>query len=168
MTHSDRQVGVPRNIIARWLSETKNVQNDFERLKQIPLSRGYNHIFTNTKGEIFDIECSTTKQVLLKPASPYAHSNHFLSEDMKSFEASEDATGTIERYTSACALVKPQMTAEEIIQLNSNSTNGDNLSVFNKRTIGKMVFDLENFVAKVWLKRENDLGWIDYKLDFVS
>ena len=42
------------------------------------------------------------------------------------------------------------------------------MSIFNERTIGRFVIDLENRIAKVWLKREEDLGWLDYPLDFMA
>lgn len=167
LAHTDRQIGVPRNVIARWLSETKNIEEDFEKLKTIPRSLGYNHIFANTKSNVWDLECSAKNQILTRPSLPYVHTNHFLEEDMKPFEQNDNTSGTFERYNQACRLVKPHMSMEEIISLNSSTSNKKE-SIMNPRTIGKMVVDLENHVAKVWLKREKDKNWVDYKLDFIQ
>lgn len=167
LTHTDRQVGVPRNVISRWLSETRNPERDFERLQEIPRSLGYNHLFANTKGEVWDIECSATKQVLIRPALPYVHANHFLSDELKSYEENDGATGTYERYEVACDVVKERMSVDEITFLNSKTSHGNRDSIMNDRTIGKIVIDLENLITKVWLRREDQLGWVDYKLDFI-
>lgn len=166
LAHIDRQVGVPRNVIARWLSETENIEKDFEKLKQIPRSLGYNHIFINTKGQVWDLECSATKQVLTRPSLPYVHTNHFLENEMKPFEENDNSSGTYERYEEACKRVKPQMSMGEIVAINS-ATSEEKDSIMNPRTIGKIVVDLENRVTKVWLKREKEKGWIEYKLDFL-
>ncbi|HSW87972.1 MAG TPA: C45 family peptidase [Candidatus Saccharimonadales bacterium] len=168
LTHTDRQIGVPRNVIARWLSETKNVEKDFEKLTTIKRSLGYNHIFANTKGMIWDLECSATQQKLLKPQVPYVHTNHFTASELKRFEENDGSTGTFERYDAACELVKPRMTVEEMTILNSNKSKDNKESIMNERTIGKMIIDLEKNIANVWLKREEEKGWIAYNLDFIK
>lgn len=167
LTHTDRRIGVPRNVIARWLSETNDVEKDFEKLKTIPRSLGYNHVFSSADGKVWNIECSATKAILTRPQLPYVHTNHFLESELKQFEENDNSTGTYERYDDACKLVKSTMTVDEMIVLNSTFSNDKRDAIMNPRTIGKMVIDLENFVAKVWLKREENLGWIDYSLDFI-
>ena len=167
LTHTDRQIGVPRNVISRWLAETRNPVEDFKKLQEIPRSLGYNHLFANTKGEVWDIECSATKQMLIKPVLPYVHANHFLADELKSYEENDNATGTYERYEAACDLMKAEMSTDEMISLNSTRFDGNKDSIMNERTIGKIIIDFENLIAKVWLRRENQLGWIDYKLDFI-
>lgn len=167
LTHTDYQVGVPRNVIARWLSETQNVEKDFQRLTTIKRSKGYNHLFTNTKGDVWDIECSATKQALITPQVPYVHTNHFTADRLLLFEEDDDTTGTHERYNVAKKLVKPHMSMDELMRI-TNNHDGSNDSIMNERTIGKMVIDLQEKIAKVWLKREKHLGWIAYPLDFLS
>ena len=167
LTHTDKQVGVPRNVIARWLSETDNVERDFERLKNIPRSLGYNHLFVNAEGDVWDIECSAKKETLIRPVLPYVHTNHYVSEELQGLEGNNDSTGTYERYDLACNMVKKSMTTDEITKLSSITSNGGKDSIMNERTIGKMIIDFEQQIVKIWLKREEDLGWIDYKLDFI-
>ena len=57
------------------------------------------------------------------------------------------------------------MTVSELTDLTNDKSRGDLVSIMNERTIAKMVIDLENLVAKVWMRRESNIGWVDYKLD---
>ena len=41
LTHTDRRVGVPRNIVARWLSETRSPESDYSKLQQMKRASGY-------------------------------------------------------------------------------------------------------------------------------
>ncbi len=164
MDSTDRQVGIPRNVIARWLSETKNIKEDFEKLKTVKRSFGYNHIFVNIKGEVWDLESTATEQVLSTPTLPYVHTNHYLVKELQKFEEPRDSGSTYSRYQSACTNVKDNMTVEMLTQLATDNSQGKDMSIYNERTIGRFVIDLEDRLAKVWLKREEDLGWLDYPL----
>ncbi|MGD9212021.1 MAG: C45 family autoproteolytic acyltransferase/hydrolase, partial [Desulfobacteraceae bacterium] len=79
LTHSDTQIGVPKNIIARWLSETNDPESDFKRLEMIQRASGYSHNFCRTDGAIWNFECSAKEQILLCPNAPFIHTNHFLT-----------------------------------------------------------------------------------------
>lgn len=165
LTHKDWQLGIPRNIIARWMSETNNPPKDFERLKALRRSAGYNHVFINKDGKIWNLESSAKKQELTSPSFPFVHTNHYLGS-LKDQEARDSANSSFNRYKKASALIKSTMTMDELIALNSDVSEGGAISVFNKRTIGKMVFDLQNKITVVWLKREASLGWVEYPLTF--
>ena len=167
LTHTDRQTGVPRNVIARWLSETNDVKRDFERLKHIPRSLGYNHLFVHAKGDVWDIECSAKKETLIRPVLPYVHTNHYLSEELRFLEENNRSSGTYERYDSACKIIKENMTVDELVKVTDTASDQGKDGIMNERTIGKMIIDFKESIVKIWLKRENNLGWIDYKLDFI-
>lgn len=167
MDSVDRQTGVPRNVIARWLSETQNIEKDFEKLKAIKRSLGYNHIFVNRKGEVWDLESTATKQVLTKPTLPYVHTNHYLVKELEQYEDTNNPGSTYARHQVACTKVRPHMTTDELIQLTTDNSEGNDMSIFNERTIGRFVIDIENRLAKVWLKREENVGWLKYSLDFM-
>ncbi len=167
MTHTDHQVGITRDVIGRWLSETHDLEKDFKRLQTFQRANGYNHVFTNLEGHVYDLECSATEAVLLQPDVPYAHTNHYLDPSLKKYEQNDNSTGTYERYDDACKLVKPHMILNELTHVVSNTSEGTKDSLFNERTIGRMITDLEQRIARVWMKREENLGWIDYPLDFI-
>ena len=166
LEHIDSQIGVPRNIIARWLSETKDPEMDYEKLKLIPRANGYNHVFVN-KDSVYNLECTAHQQILSKPSPPFIHTNHYISEILKPLEKTENLTYTFQRYKKTRDLIKDKMSMEEIVKVNSDITEGPRASIMNERTIAKMVLDLKNKIAKIWLKREDKKNWIDYSLDFL-
>ncbi|MBI4973706.1 hypothetical protein HZC27_03800 [Candidatus Roizmanbacteria bacterium] len=166
LDHTGNQIGVPRNIIARWLSETKDIEKDFEKLVLIPRANGYNHVVVNREN-IWDLECTASQQILLKPPLPFIHTNHYLSKRLKTFEETENLTHTFQRYEKAKSLVKNKMSMEEIMKVNSDISKGPHASIMNERTIAKMIIDLKNKIAKIWLKRAAEKNWVDYSLDFL-
>lgn len=167
LTHADGQVGVPKSVIGRWMSETRDVRADFAQLKGMARSSGYNHVLVHRQHGVLDIECTAARQVLLEPPLPFAHTNHLLSPELKELDNAEAGEGTFERYESACQLMKPAMTVAELAALTSDASRGRKRSINNRETIGRVVIDLESRIAKVWLRREQELGWIDYPLDFL-
>lgn len=166
--HADGQVGVPRNVIARWLSETGDPEADFRKLRGLPRSAGYNHVLVGTGGRIFDIECSAERQAMWRPAPPFAHTNHFLSEELTEFEVADSGDSTFRRYRSACALVEETMTVERAVAVNGDTSQGRRNSLFNRNTIARVVVDLDARQAHVWLRRETRVGWVAYPLDFIA
>lgn len=166
--HSDGQVGVPRNVVARWLSETRDPEADFRALRAIPRSAGYNHVLVGRGGRVLDIECSAQRQVLLRPRLPFVHTNHFITDDLAALEAAEEDDSTHPRYRSACSMVKGSMTLEDAMAVGGDTSKGREASVFNRHTIARAVVDLEARLAHIWLRREAKAGWIAYPLDFMG
>lgn len=164
LVHSDKKLGIPRNVIARWLSETNNPDGDFLKLKNLPRSLGFNFNILNREGKIWGVEYNSQGATLLQPRSPYVHTNHYLAE-LKSDEMNDNSGGSFDRYEVACSKVKPRMTVLELTDLTNDKSRGNIVSIMNERTIAKVIIDLENLVAKVWMRRENNMGWVDYKLD---
>src|SRR3972149_5652293 len=62
VSHTDRQLGLPKNIVARWLSETKNPDADIERMARLKRASGYHHTLVSTDGRIWSLECSAPQQ----------------------------------------------------------------------------------------------------------
>jgi hypothetical protein len=167
LSHTDDQVGVPRNVIARWLSETSDPDAAFRALKAIPRSAGYNHVLAGASGGVFDIECSAKHQALLRPALPFAHTNHYVCDDLAHLDAADEDDNTHPRYQSACALVKGSMTLAEAMAVGGDASKGREESIFNRYTIGRVVVDLKARLTHIWLRREAKAGWIAYPLDFM-
>lgn len=165
LTHSDRRSGIPRNVIARWLSETRSPDADYERLTRLRRSAGYSHSLVDARGEIWNIECTASRQISTRPRPPFVHTNHYLT-GLGRFEAHRDARATRARYDFAQAGLREWMSVEEIRDLLSDTSRGPRSSVFNRGTIARAVADLENGRLRVWLRREADKGWVDYELGF--
>jgi isopenicillin-N N-acyltransferase-like protein len=164
LTHGYKQIGIPKNIIARWMSETDNPEENFERMKKITRASGYSHTLISKDGKTLNIESTAREQVLLKPELPFIHTNHFLSS-LKNFDKNDTLNSSISRYKFAKENVVEKMKEEDLRKIVSNASFGKNMSVFNERTIGRMIVDLNSKIAKVWLLREKKRGWVDYPLD---
>lgn len=166
MQHGDGQIGIPRNVVARWLAETADPTADFEKLSKLRRSLGYSHTLVSATGELWSVECTVKEQTVTRPKVPYAHTNHYLTE-LRRAEANNGSTGTRERHADVLAKVRERMSAEELTELLSDQSRGPAVSIFNERTIGRVVFDLDKKIARIWLRREEEKDWIDYKLDFI-
>lgn len=162
--HSDRQIGVPRNVIGRFFEETSDPERDFKKLANIKRSSGFNHVILGKDGVFWNIECSAAKQMMIRPKTPFIHTNHFLSK-LKSFETN-DKVSTRVRLGSAQSLVKEKMEEEEIKNVMNNADNGPKNSISNVRTVAKVIIDLKENLMRIWLKREKEAGWVDYEIDF--
>lgn len=163
LAHTDWQMGVPRNVIARFLSETSDPVKDFEKLRAIRRAAGYNHNIIDLNGNIWNIEATSKQCILSQPASPFVHTNHYLSEQLKPYEAQTGQT-TFKRYEVATRRVKPHMSRQELLELTSDDSQGSDLSIFNERTIARILIDLERKIASIWLRREAERGWVEYPL----
>jgi acyl-CoA:6-aminopenicillanic acid acyl transferase len=166
LTHTDWQMGAPRNVIARFMSETGDPASDFARLRAIKRATGYNHTLIGRDGAIWNIEATATQQVLRQPRAPFAHANHYLAPPLRAYEAAGSASSR-RRYEVACARVQPRMSVRDLMDLTNDTTHGPDLSICNERTIARMVVDLERHVAHCWLAREAKKGWIAYQLTFL-
>jgi hypothetical protein len=167
LTHADKRVGIPRNVIARKFSETKSPRNDYDKLSTLQQSAGYSHNLINTHGEIWNIESSAFRQKLSQVASPFVHTNHYLTE-LKELENNDNLSGTIDRYQFTSQNLKKSMSLVEMQNIMSDESKGKKVSVFNERTIARMIVDLESFTIYIWLLRESEKGWIKYDVDFLE
>ncbi len=165
--HKDKGIGVPRNVIARALSETNNPNKDFERFFSLPRSSGLNYVLVNTAGAVWDIESTAQKHIMIKPPLPFIHTNHYLTE-LKDLEAAGEFKGSRERFNAAQARVKEKMSAAEILDVMNDASNGPVNGIDNERTVAKAMIDFDNLSTKVWLARESETGWVGYELDFLG
>ncbi len=164
LTSSDmRKTGIPRNVIARWLSETKSPETDYQKLCTFQRSSGYNHIFINQHGGLWNIESSALRQKMTYITSPFVHTNHFLTE-IQSVEYNDNKNGTLNRYVSAVNQIRATMPTQQVRSMMSDKSGGTKRSIFNERTIARSVIDLKSKMISIWLAREKDKNWIEYPL----
>jgi predicted choloylglycine hydrolase len=158
-----RMKGVPKNVIARWMSETDSPQKGFNKLKSISRSSAFTHTLIDLKGRIISIETTALLQNISHPASPFIHTNHYLS-DLKKFENKKGLRNSFERYKSAGKGIRPRMSVKSLMRLMRDKSKGKLNSLFNNKTIAQMIIDIKKMRAYVWLKRENKRGWVRYDL----
>lgn len=163
LLHSDHQEGVPKNLVARWLSETSSPDDDFRKLQGMKRASGFHHTLVSANGELWSIECSATRQLLERPECPFVHTNHYLSK-LSRFEdeEEEDWISTRDRYRSASELVRNPMSTADMRLLVSDQSQGEQQSILNDRTIARVIVDLRRMNALVWLLCEEEKGWVSY------
>ena len=167
LTHTDRQMGMPKNLVARWLSETCSPARDLQALTKLRRASGYHHCLLGLDGKLWSMECSAKQQVLTRPALPFVHTNHFLTH-LSSLQAEYGICGTGPRYRCASANVRASMSVEEVKRLSSDTSAGKSNSLLTDRTIARMILDLPSMTAHVWLRREAAAGWVSYPLGLAS
>lgn len=165
LASKETQMGLSKNVIGRWLSETAEPDKDFEKLKELPRALGYSGNIVSPRYKIRNIEYNSKDAVLTRPNSPFVHTNHYLTA-LSASEGNTNTNGTYNRYRRGTEKIKPQMNIEEMMLLMNDQTDGPVLSLMNERTIAKIIVDLPNKVAKIWLLREPELGFVDYPLPF--
>lgn len=166
LDHIDKQIGVPRNIISRWLSETTNPEADFKKLQSIKRSIGYSHTFCNLKGDVTNIECSGTKSTLVNPELPFVHTNHYLTS-LSQYEDVVVGGNSKDRYTEAKKQIVTVKTAQDMMKLLEYISCLPSNKNRECNTIARMVFDLKNKSVWCWLAKEHSKGWIEYPLNFI-
>lgn len=163
LKQTDRQDGIPKNVIGRWLSETRDPRQDFKILKKMKRSSGYNLMYVKTNFGIINIECTAKKQVLTIPKLPCAHANHYLS-GLKKYEGYKEKSSFV-RLDSAKKLIGNRMDIRGVMDVLNDSSRGKENSIMNENTIGKMVIDLEKKIVLVWLLRESRKGFVKFDLE---
>ena len=164
--HVDSQVGIPNNIIARWLSETQNPIKDFEVLKSLTRDAGYSHTFGNLQGNIVNFESTARHLELVEPKLPFVHTNHYLSQ-LSQYEKQTHAGNSVERLDYAQSLIGSVKTSQDMMMLLEKVTSLPSNDMRESKTLARMVFDLKEKVVWCWLLRESSMGWIKYPLSFL-
>jgi hypothetical protein len=162
-----RTSGVPKNVIARWISEAYSPEKSFNILKSIDRSSAFTHNLINLKGKITSIETTACRQNISKPESPFIHTNHYLN-NLKKYENKKSLRNSFERYRTAENGINPRMSVKRLSALMRDKSKGKTDSIFNKKTIAQVIIDTKKMQAHIWLKRENKLGWITYDLGFIN
>lgn len=161
----ERQIGIPKNVISRWLSETANPKKDFLRLKKIRRASAYNYNFIDRTGNIFNLETTAKKAQFTEVLSPFAHTNHYLSA-LKKFDAYKKQSSFLRLEVAKKHLTDPA-TMQKIKYILSDVSQGPKCSIRNKETVGNIIIDLNARAAYVWLLRENKKGFVKFNLDFI-
>ena len=167
LTHRDWRVGVPRDIVARWMSETDDPGRDFQRLRGMERASGYNHNMVRQDGRMWNIECTAREATLVRPELPFVHTNHFRGE-LARLEAEDDRFGSFTRLRQAELGVQETMTREELLELMGDRSHGPEKSLLNERTIARALLEPERMELHVWLLREAEKGWVSYAIDFTG
>jgi hypothetical protein len=167
LSHSDGQVGVPKLVIGRRLSELRNIDKELGSVLAVPRSSGFAHNLVHRSGQVTSVECTATKQVVTRPALPFVHTNHMLDAKLEKLAGPADGKSTFRRYDTACTLADAAMDTPALVRLSGDETSGKTNSIFNRNTIARAIVDLDRRVADIWLRREAQKQWVSYPVDFL-
>ncbi len=163
--HKDFQQGVPRDIIARAISDSKNFQEAKDIINKIPRSYGYNHNLLQ-HGKILNIETSSKNADYFETKENYVHTNHY-TRALKPFQHNHTHykhSTTYRRYEDALNKVDTINNSSEMKKALS-----DSVCLCNENTVGSIIFDLPNKKAFFATDRPNpDTRWIEMELDFIK
>ena len=157
LAYQDEQVGVPRNVVARWLSETRDPDADYQKLTGLQRASGYKHNIVSRDGKIWNIECSAGDQMLTKPEVPFVHTNHFLTKLYK-IEKDDGSPDSVDRYNHAASMLKESMSIGEMKALLGDWGEENKQGIRNEMTVARVILDLEQMEAHAWLLTEEEKG----------
>lgn len=124
--HRNIQVGVPRNIIARALSEMGSLDKIQDTLTQTKRASGYCHTFL-IDNILSCIESTESAYELIDTADRFAHTNYYLGS-LAEFEEKEDEghTVTVERCDNLKQKIGTVQTIEDLKKVLHTKTVSEN------------------------------------------
>lgn len=160
LPNSAYRVGLPRDLIARWISETGQPKARCSEMVDMPRMSGYSHNVVSLDGKVCNIESCAKTADFAEEKSPYCHTNHFLRE-IEACWHNEDVCTSIRRHRRAEYLAKQHETMElsHMKELLSDTLGWGDEQIFNENTIGRVIVDLQDpdaLKAHIWLSRDAD------------
>lgn len=137
--HQGNKIGVPKNYIARAILETKTLDEAENIIRNTPKASGFNHVLAQ-RDEIRNIEIAGDMIGIQKSIEkPYVHTNHYLTEELKSLEEFHTKSSE-ERYRRASELLKDNLTFTDIKNILSDTQNKDFPICRPDETIASAIF----------------------------
>ena len=100
----DHRLGVPNNLLRRWVLESRTLDQARERCLIDGRARGSNHLFGDATGRIVDVETSATHEATVEADGWYVHTNHYVAAGMAAHEMSTSVNSRT-RYARARDIV---------------------------------------------------------------
>lgn len=162
LLYTSKKIGVPKSMIARLLLDTKDPKHDLQLVQNLNSASGFSHLICSNSGQVWNAEFTYKTAVVSRPITPYCHTNHCLIG--KSGRSKRDSYGTDSRLRFAQSHVEENMTNKQLQILLSDASLGNHKSIYNERTIGRMIVNQESKECLIWLLRESEKGWVTYKI----
>jgi isopenicillin-N N-acyltransferase like protein len=88
--YRDERVGLPNNCLLAIVLQQPDLEHVRDLIAGAPRARGSNHLLSDARGRIWDIETSGERWAFIDGGQCFAHANHYVSGDL----APGDATGS--------------------------------------------------------------------------
>ena len=164
LRHRDQQHGVPRDLVARLLSDAEDPMTAKRQLRGMRHSAGQSFTWHRlaSGSASWNLELSAQHTDYRVVRTPFAHTNHYLgSLRSGDFGLSLESKRRLSQARRHCL---PQMSASQMQDVLSIGNGCGTGKLFNSSTVARIVTALG--VAWVWLRSERHRGWVPYDLDF--
>ena len=107
LDNNDIHPGVPRLLVVRAILASRFLSEAMDHCLLPQRASSYNNVIGDANGEVYSMEGSATDcQPIYIEGDILAHSNHYLSPEMRGFEADRDSIGnSVIRYHRAMRLL---------------------------------------------------------------
>lgn len=164
LPHADWQIGIPKNILCRRIAEIETIRQIQPLFSTLVRSSGYHHLIYDIHERYLSIECSAKCHEFLEIHPPFSHTNHYLG--ILSLNHNPGDISSYQRYEVAQKGIRSKSDNTQLAQLLSDDSLGES-SLRNPRTIAQVIADFKTMEIKIWLRREQELNWVTYPIDFL-
>ena len=88
--YRDERAGLPNNCLLAIVLQQPDLEHVRDLIVGAPRARGSNHLLSDARGRIWDIETSAERWAFIDGGECFAHANHYVSAEL----APGDATGS--------------------------------------------------------------------------
>ena len=187
LEQNDMRIGVPKMFLSRRILAARRIEEAILAAAPPDRASSYNNNICHSSGEMYCIEGSATDFSLLYPRGGYlVHTNHYLDEKMKKFEALfsgpggaslERGSSSVVRYNRATTLVRRNLgriTVETLTNILSDHVNRPDSICSHEdfkipphtryKTIYAVISDLTNLEMHVCLGNPCEGNWQTHRL----
>lgn len=169
--HTDFQIGVPRMIIARWLSGRKSIEEIKQDFPKLHRAAGYCFNICDGK-RLMVIESSAKRYTFYDTEGDYVHTNHYVG-DLREVEESNNGSSTPSRgrYGYITSRLPDLQSASDLKSLLLHATS-DDASVYRTSetaTVASIVFEPGAKICHVTQENSGEkTPWDSINLDFLE
>ncbi|OGK62653.1 hypothetical protein A2334_03225 [Candidatus Roizmanbacteria bacterium RIFOXYB2_FULL_38_10] len=168
--HTDYQIGIPKQIVARWLSSRESLEEVKEEFPKLRRAAGYCYNMSK-KTKVLSIESSARRYEFFETNKNYVHTNHYigtLKEVEKQYKEEMQSLGRYQHIRSVLSQVHTVNVLKDLLLYTTN----DDSSVYRTKetsTVASVIFDVPK---KIMYAAQENKGlntlWQQINLDFIT
>jgi isopenicillin-N N-acyltransferase-like protein len=173
LDNNDIRPGVPRLLVVRAILASPHLSEAMDHCLLPQRASSYNNVLADANGEVYSMEGSATDcEPIYIEDDILAHTNHYLSQSTRKFEADRNSIGnSVLRYNRAMRLLREnsgQLTPE-LFQILLADHAGYPTSICKHGTetvtVFSIVIQLEQLRAWIGRGRACQTEYVEYQLD---
>lgn len=161
--HSEYRIGLPKNFIARAVLQCRTIEAAEELITRVKHASGFNHVLIQGD-KITNIEVAGPKIAVTHfDHQPFAHTNHYLSPELKESEKYHTASSR-HRFRRLAALVHPDMSLQDVESVLRDHHHAKHTICRHDHTLGSIIFQPALNTAHVCYGRPCEGQYLSYSL----